>query len=467
MDPWKDDLLDFRKTGETFTSLIKSIDDAKVISIEAGFGRGKTFFREAWAKHLRAEGEVVVEIDARQSDHSGDPVVTFIGALVGALGTPDSTRAKKFWDGTKKWGGVAARSVGGAVMGKAVDGVIDAAREALEDDEDAPELLDALVDGAGDGLSKAAKKMIGTQLAAEKARMELPQQLARLRDALTEGMPNERVVILIDELDRCHPDYAIQLLEAMKLVFDQKGYVFVLMVNSDHLERIAAHRFVGWYKEEDDAGREPYLDKFVDMRLKLPFSKDAIGEAARALAMQLPEPSTPFGEGPEFTIERAAKVAADLAPISGLSMRQIKRVLLRVELALRCYPDVPTDVPLLLCLAIEASNRNARVAVELHDNVRLELPRAQITPSQSDYWAVHKTNGMNEDQEEEWFKAFAEFMRGLSGQFDGVPVERFFRAGKCTNPTKDLATLVIDHLAPWYIPEHQDMLDAVHHLAAD
>lgn len=265
-DPWDGDLLGARQLGETFTKLVQSIDGSKVISIEAGFGRGKTFFRERWAEELRAVGEVVIEIDARQSDHSGDPVVTFIGALVGALGEPDGARAKKFWKGTKKWGGVAARSVGGVVMGKAVDGVIDAAGDALTG-EDAPELLDDLVDGAGEGLSKAAKKMIGAQLAAEKARLEMPAQLQGLLKALTEGKPNERVVILIDELDRCHPDYAIALLEAMKLVFDEKGYVFVLMVNSEHLERIAAHRFVGWHKDEKAEAREPYLDKFVDMRL--------------------------------------------------------------------------------------------------------------------------------------------------------------------------------------------------------
>ncbi len=80
-DIWGKDLLNVKARGETFTSLIKSIDDSKVISIEAGFGRGKTFFRQAWAKHLKAAGEVVIEIDAQKSDHSGDPVVTFIGAL--------------------------------------------------------------------------------------------------------------------------------------------------------------------------------------------------------------------------------------------------------------------------------------------------------------------------------------------------------------------------------------------------
>jgi len=270
---------------------------------------------------------------------------------VGALDARDRSGAKKFWDETRKWGSIAARAVGGAVAGKAIDEIVGVVGDALTGDK-THEILGNLVDEAGEGLSKTARKMIATQLVAEKARQEIPEQLDALRHALTKGKGTSRVVVLIDEMDRCHPDYAIALLEAMKLVFDRPGYVFVLMINSDHLERIAAHRFVGWHKgEKHDTVQEPYIDKFVDMRLKLPSSEGAIGEAAQALAMKLPEPAIPFGEGSEFTIKRAAQVAADLAPISGLSIRQIKRVVLRVELALRCYQEVPVDAPLLVWLS--------------------------------------------------------------------------------------------------------------------
>jgi hypothetical protein len=92
----------------------------------------------------------------------------------------------------------------------------------------------------------------------------------------------------------------------------------------------------------------------VDMRLNLATPEEKTGEAARAFALALPEPEVPFGEGPEFTVERAAQVAADLAPLSGLSMRQIKRVLLRVELAVRAYQGTPVDVPLLVFWHFEA-----------------------------------------------------------------------------------------------------------------
>ena len=107
---WEGDLLDYESIGHAFTNLIRSIDTAKVISIEAGFGRGKTFFRKAWSEQLRQAGETVVEVDVQQSDHSGDPVITLLGALVEAVPKTDPDKAKKALDSVKKIGAIGART---------------------------------------------------------------------------------------------------------------------------------------------------------------------------------------------------------------------------------------------------------------------------------------------------------------------------------------------------------------------
>lgn len=468
-NPWDGDLLGVRELGETFTKLVQSIDGSKVISIEAGFGRGKTFFRKRWAAHLRAEGEVVVEIDAQQSDHSGDPVVTFIGALVAALGPTEESRLKKAKDAGLKYTGVAARVLAKAVLRQGADDLIEAVEGNLVAD-DSGEVLKAAVDGFGDGMSKFASETIAAQLVAEEARQkEMPEQLDALRKALTADAATDRVVIIIDELDRCHPEYAIALLEAMKLVFDRDGYVFVLMVNAEYLEKVAAHRF-GAAKEG-----EPYLEKFVDMRLSLGSGDEVIGEAARALALELPEPGVPFGEGSEFTVKRAAQVAADLAPLSGLSMRQIKRVLLRVELALRCYREVPVDVALLVWLGFGISSGGTISATV--------LPRCEVAP----------LDGVTE---RDW-SHLDEFIPAVRYRYDtlkrtGQPYEmlneveldgrsalprdryRFFCSSGNRAPVSEEKgiressnSMIEEGLAPWYIPEHQAMLDAVHKIAAD
>ncbi|WP_444462701.1 KAP family P-loop NTPase fold protein [Rhodobacter capsulatus] len=122
-----------------------------------------------------------------------------------------------------------------------------------------------------------------------------------------QGAKTKRVVVLIDELDRCHPDYTIAFLEAMKLVFNAEGFVFCLFVNADYLESLAHHRF-----GTKDAG-ERYLEKFVDIRLKLEPSKQDVKTATRALAMQLPL-AIPFGMGPPSRCNMPQRWRARLPP---------------------------------------------------------------------------------------------------------------------------------------------------------
>ncbi len=65
------------------------------------------------------------------------------------------------------------------------------------------------------------------------------------------------------------------------------------MVNADYLENLAAHRF------GNAADGERYLDKFVDIRLRLPAAEEAVAAAARNIAGSLPL-ETPFVETKSF-----------------------------------------------------------------------------------------------------------------------------------------------------------------------
>jgi hypothetical protein len=177
---------------------------------------------------------------------------------------------------------------------------------ALAPDEDGEaNTLQDIAKSVGQDLSKAAGDLIASQLSAEKARLELDDQLRNLHAQITEGRDTDRIVILIDELDRCHPDYAIALLEAMKLVFDQDGFVFVLMVNREYLESIAENRF------GKPVEGEMYLDKFVDLRLKLEPVDKSLAMAAKTVALKLPL-AVPYGDHGEFGVERAAILVSEL-----------------------------------------------------------------------------------------------------------------------------------------------------------
>lgn len=73
-----------------------------------------------------------------------------------------------------------------------------------------------------------------------------------------------RLVIFIDELDRCKPSYAVHLLERIKHYLCDERITFVFSVNLGELQHTIKH----YYGNTFDACR--YLDRFFDMRLSLP-----------------------------------------------------------------------------------------------------------------------------------------------------------------------------------------------------
>ncbi|MGC1498104.1 MAG: P-loop NTPase fold protein [Sulfitobacter sp.] len=428
-----------------------SINDHRTISIEAGYGRGKTFFRERWARQLEAAGECVVQIDARLSDHSGDPVVTFLGALLGLVPEKDTKKREAVYSAGKKILVAGGKAVAKAALREGFDELADAVAPA----EDEESTLHDIAEAAGQDLSKAAGELIASQLSAEKARLELNAQLKALHAQITEGRDTDRIIILIDELDRCHPDYAIALLEAMKLVFDQDGFVFVLMVNTDYLERIAQHRF------GKQVEGELYLDKFVDLRLKLVTNEEALSKAVEVMASNLPL-KIPFGDHEEFSLERTASLAAQLAPRIGHSMRQIERILKRVEMALRIYKDRPIDAPLLVWLAFHQNSTQVD-----KENHTIFLGRASLS---------HKNlfEGKDIDANDPVGMSFHNVIAtelvilAFEKEFPELLFvrENLFRAHPRMDDKHSLGA-TYNYLISQYIPDHQAMLDAVHILQVD
>ena len=74
----------------------------------------------------------------------------------------------------------------------------------------------------------------------------------------------ERLIVFVDELDRCRPSYAVRLLERIEHYFINDRITFVFSVNLEQLQ----HTIKNFYGNDFDACR--YLDRFFDLRLSLP-----------------------------------------------------------------------------------------------------------------------------------------------------------------------------------------------------
>ena len=88
----------------------------------------------------------------------------------------------------------------------------------------------------------------------------------KIRDFITSIVAERgnRLVIFIDELDRCKPAFAVELLEQIKHYIVDDRITFVFSVNLDQLQHTIKHH----YGSEFDACR--YLDRFFNYRISLP-----------------------------------------------------------------------------------------------------------------------------------------------------------------------------------------------------
>lgn len=74
----------------------------------------------------------------------------------------------------------------------------------------------------------------------------------------------QKLVIFIDELDRCRPSFAIEMLERIKHYFDDDRIIFIASVNREQL----IHSISKYYGTNFDS--TGYLDKFFDRNVYLP-----------------------------------------------------------------------------------------------------------------------------------------------------------------------------------------------------
>ena len=114
-----------------------------------------------------------------------------------------------------------------------------------------------------------------------------------------------KLLFIIDDLDRCKPTFAVELLEVIKHNFNCDEAVFLICANNDQLQ----HTIKKYYGEGFD-GYE-YLDRFYDIVINLP--DPDVGQYVK-YCLDLRHPDYVY-----------ADVAIDIAKVEKFSLRQINR----------------------------------------------------------------------------------------------------------------------------------------------
>lgn len=280
-DVWQGDTLGRMRDGDTVYRFIMAQVESRrrrdatasyVLNIDAEWGHGKTFFLNRFATQLAHSGHVVAKVNAWENDLTNEPMIAVMAAIEDAL-KPHLAAGevvKRQWSKLVKASGPLAVSLVKGVAtsflkrhtGDFVDDVGD--RLSTNNDEASVTPETSVI---GEGAAAVVEK-IGDDLAAEliEAHRKHLSSISTFRTNLasiaasirSERHPDALIFVLVDELDRCRPNHAIQLLESIKHLFNTDGIVFIVATNTDQLSA-SVKAIYG-----NDFNSKSYLLRFFD-----------------------------------------------------------------------------------------------------------------------------------------------------------------------------------------------------------
>lgn len=251
-NPFLNDALERTPIVDFLTGLLDRFSGPFVLALDSPWGTGKTTLVRMLKARLEQEKFQCVYFNAWQSDYVTDPLVALVSEVdsIELSDGPAKTEFKKHLDKAKKITSAVAKRGFIAAAKAATLGALDLEREF--------EAVAADVAGglAGDAVNAFQKE----KAALEMLRRELESAVTQLKAA----GKRESLIFFIDELDRCRPTFAIEVLERIKHLFDLSNIVFVLSIDKAQLSASVA----AVYGEKSNT--QEYLRRFFDLEFGIP-----------------------------------------------------------------------------------------------------------------------------------------------------------------------------------------------------
>ena len=249
-------------------------EDGFVLNINAEWGAGKTFFLKGMYSKLQEQGFPVVYYDAWSDDFTDVPLLGFIAELGNQLEDYVSgeeefrEKASSFVKGMALASMRVALGAGTRMLTgmswEAIRSSYETGAQDSSDNKDERHLASVIgkeVDSQVAALFSSHKEM---KHSIDLCRKQLEGLVELIGDQ--EAWPGMQlpVFVLVDELDRCRPDFAVRLLEGIKHLFAVKGVYFLLGTNTDQLH----HTIQALYGNNFDSAH--YLKRFISQTYHLP-----------------------------------------------------------------------------------------------------------------------------------------------------------------------------------------------------
>jgi putative ribosome biogenesis GTPase RsgA len=245
--------------ARSLSNLYASLEGSSVAILHGRWGVGKSTFARRWKNKLEQEGFGTIYLDAFAYDYMGEPFDALLSAVLQKTKGSEieqSDRFKTFKD--------RAAAVSRALALTGVKAGVRVATLNLIDAADINALSAAASELSGDFAevaNDAAKKLLerrATDAAAFESFRSALDQIHVASAGKNTNVRSAKTVFIVDELDRCRPDFALSLIESLKHFFQTEGLHFVLVTNKYYLAKSVDARY--GLKEQSDE----YLQKFYD-----------------------------------------------------------------------------------------------------------------------------------------------------------------------------------------------------------
>ena len=325
--PWGDDLLSRQTIAKRLTGLVATQGPPLSISLHGQWGTGKTFMLKRWQKDLENQGFKAMYFNAWEDDFCDDPLLAILGQMAEHFKEDKlNTLVKHVF-----------KTAVPLLKKNALSVLHSKTGITFEVEEDGRDILDEYLDQ-------------------RRTKNELKNNLTRMAQEVSDETSHP-LVFIVDELDRCRPTFAIELLERVKHIFDVPRLVFVFGLNRDELSK----SLQSVYGEIDS---DIYLRRFFDFEFNLSeidsqgfarhlIERFQIGEVFRSLE------SAVGRQGHMYDYENFSSVVPPLWSALGLSLRDIDYGIRLLALLARSVPLGVSTHPFLLSILIVIKFKNS------------------------------------------------------------------------------------------------------------
>lgn len=245
-NPFANCKLEREPYARVLTDIVNTYADGFVLAINNDWGAGKTTFVNMWQQQLNNEGFQTIYFNAWENDFDNNPLV----AIMSELKTLANTGNEKVFKSVIEKGAVLIKNIAPAILKAVADKYIDS----------------KVISDAIENTTKASTEILEEEIkeysSKKKTIIEFREELENF---VKQGVNKKPLIFIVDELDRCRPNYSVEVLEQIKHFFSVSGIVFVLSIDKKHLGSAVK----GYYGSEQIDSNE-YLRRFIDMEYSIP-----------------------------------------------------------------------------------------------------------------------------------------------------------------------------------------------------